>query len=694
MSSDTPRTLRDDLRELQARLAVRTAELDQVQKTLADQEGALQRLDTRRVMRAWSIARYMRSLTLSACLFAGIILVLIAQSHGWVVVLGAMAFLLSSGVLTLRKFYTQRQIVRHATAEEGEQPSVRLSTGDEADQPRLRSTVDSSRSFERLDVYRQYGPGNNRNRFVREFILAAAHENGGRLDSCAACREICQTRWGLELEISEISVAVRQLIEDEQLLEEGTYFRLSRRSSDEVAKRVRVSNELEATAFSEWEAAVRSMAPSLDHQQMTQLHKDLTVWIRQIIIEHGIEAALVLDPENELFSARLEEIRNFGFEFLPVRDPQIMLERPTALRAFLDSMTSIQRRYFDSAVATAGFVSEITLEPATLGKVRELLSGQRLYLDSNVVYSLLKLNGPGESANTRRVLDLSRRLGYQVCITPWTIVEMEQSVRAARTNVARAAPCDQVQGILNDENAGVFVKTFRHLQRETGMRSDDLFVLYEQIRSLLIDDDIEVVIDGCPTIDDDDNRIKEQVAALERIGHAKSRVVYEYDAKHRLLIERLRGEGERSFSNAGFLMLTNDQTLIRYADASRECAADMPFAVSVHGWAHIVRSLTPRTEDYDMMMTRVLDTPSLRREGVSRADVVDAIARIDRDPTHSETFGERALLDVVLNLAREATRGGTNHHEAIDEVLALRLSAHTQNRERGLHTTRRYRRRC
>lgn len=46
--------------------------------------------------------------------------------------------------------------------------------------------------------------------------------------------------------------------------------------------------------------------------------------------------------------------------------------------------------------------------------MQRLTNGQRLYLDTNVVYSLLRLNGPERYLFVERILRRSARLGYQI----------------------------------------------------------------------------------------------------------------------------------------------------------------------------------------------------------------------------------------------------------------------------------------
>jgi hypothetical protein len=112
-------------------------------------------------------------------------------------------------------------------------------------------------------------------------------------------------------------------------------------------------------------------------------------------------------------------------------------------------------------------------------------------------------------------------------------------------------------------------------------------------------------------VDQNHAAIVEQMSLIEQIpgGELKSEPVEQHDVKHRLLIERLRGDGNRRFSNAGYWFLTRDSVLIPYGRAQREHEDALPFAISTTAWTHIVRSFTPRTDDYEQTLVDLLDTP-------------------------------------------------------------------------------------
>lgn len=520
-----------------------------------------------------------------------------------------------------------------------------------------RRAADLRRSIWRLAIYRPFSPSNYRVGFVlRQLVLAAAHENGGRLGSCAECQSNCQALWGLELEHEEISQVVDKLIDEGMMIREPTYLRLTDECSEELAERVRVSNEVEATAFEEWAQAVHQAVPSLGEEQMAELVEDLATWINQMIMEYGMTAAVLLYPEREQFQRRLAEIKMLGFGSLPKRGPSVMMVRPAALTSFIEDMTEMQRRYFDNLLITAHLMSILTLEPEALDGVRRLTGGQMLYLDTNVVYSVLKLNGTKRYYVTQRVLALSRELGFQICVTPWTVVEMQKSVRKAREMLLRTGPSPQaVAGLapsdMDDDTYAVFKKAVRSMERDQGISLEDFFALHEEVEPLLLEEGITVVDAECEAIDHDDNDFNDEIAALERVRHGleKARPVQEHDVKHRLLVKRRRGDGGLDFSNVRCLVLTNDNTLTRYAVAIREHPDEIPFAMNITDWGHIVRSLYPRTADYDKTMADIHDTPVVRVPGyVTQDEVVKAIGRVNEHENCSQANATAALLNSAL----------------------------------------------
>jgi hypothetical protein len=64
----------------------------------------------------------------------------------------------------------------------------------------------------RIAPYRPFSSGAHQVEYAcRQFVLAAAHENGGHLASCEECQSICEAMWGVALEREEIFRVIKCL---------------------------------------------------------------------------------------------------------------------------------------------------------------------------------------------------------------------------------------------------------------------------------------------------------------------------------------------------------------------------------------------------------------------------------------------------------------------------------------------------
>jgi hypothetical protein len=526
----------------------------------------------------------------------------------------------------------------------------------------------------------------------REFVLAAAHENGGSLDSCTHCCGVCKDKWGITLAPQEVSAAVQQLVTEGKVTTAGvTRIALTESCSQELAERIRSANEVEALALGEWESKLKQSAPSLGRDQIAELREDLITWIQQIIVERGVEAAVVLYPEQEHYKLRLDEIKALGFSTLPQRDAHVTLMRPEVLQGFLEGMTTIQRRYFDNLMTTAYLMSVFTLEPAALDEVRKLTKGQRLYIDTNVVYALVKLHGRTAYERTVHMLNQSRKVGYEICVTPWTVMEMQRSVEAARHKLGRKESLHATSARTANGGASegheVFLEAFRRMQRDAGrITLKDFFALYEQVEELLAAEEVMVVADGCQEIDEDESRIDKQIELLKQARHGddKPRSVLEHDAKHRLLVEKHRGDGLRRPSNLQCALITNDRGLVRYAAHKR--LGELPFAFSFAEWTVRVERLIPRTANYGKTMADIFGSQALYIHGlVSQATIIDAISQIHFQEKYTASLGVRMLMDVPL--ADDDPDADTEDYERFRNTVSEReasLEAHALGLEEQL----------
>ena len=529
--------------------------------------------------------------------------------------------------------------------------------------PRASDAIQAARRFaQRVVTYKIFTSDRGSHdtvthAIIDEIIVATAHENGGALASCVECQQLIDSRWQVSLELGEILASFSRLVKAGRMLSTPTNVELTKVCSTELAARVRTATELETTALAAWEAHVLAKFPALGSAELTRLRGELIACIRRLINDRGIEAAIVLYPEQKRFKHRLDEVMALSLSEPSGLAPEYALLRQDALKLFFDSMVKIQRHWFLSLLSTAYLMSAFTLDPAAFDAVRRLSTGQRLYLDTNTLYPLLNLHGRRRYEEMHEVAERSKLQGYELCISRWTFKELKRSIESARRKIRTGALHQQPRSEDDDRTlatARAILKAHARYCRDT----HDTTLAPDEFCTRLIRDaeyslrleGVRIIDDGCDWVDAETQRLEEQVATLNRLqGHGDDKPVplQEHDAKMRILIEHLRGETHRTLANAGYLVLTENHRLARYAKLPAPDAT--PFAVTVEAWLCRLRDLQPRVKNYDETLALLLETPALHVPDIlTHEQVMKVILQISAHEKYTPELNVQSLLDAPL----------------------------------------------
>jgi hypothetical protein len=518
-----------------------------------------------------------------------------------------------------------------------------------------------------------------------DLVVAAALEADGELPSLAACQDHCKALWGIHVEIDELRSILDGLVDAGRMTRSNGRFALAQPEEAQLAERLRASSAIERRAFEDWEVALRSLNAGLTADDVATLRADLDAWLQRLITRHGVESALILYPEVPRAQQLFAEIEQEGLGFLPRRQGRVDAIREQALYLFVRQPTEAQRTLLATLLNTAYFLTILSLDPSAGALVQQLTTGQRIYLDTNFVYRILDLQGPTHYLSSKRLLELTQQLGYVTAVTPWTVRELKESLERARDFLMKqpippAELAELAASATTDEN---FVTAYWVRLREHPVAPKDFYEFYAQIEDHLADHGITVMDEGCRAVDRDERGINDELSALERaLGtHDRHEEVKLHDVKHRLLIRRLRA-GPRRFSNAGYWFLTCDSLLPRYDQmAAAHTEGELPFCASSSAWFQVMRSFTPRTEDFDQTLADLLASPYIRYRGrISYQTVEQVVARIDLYKGRTPELAAKVLLDTALMRDVGATRDEERRLQLIDNAI-IRAAA---EREREL----------
>ena len=308
----------------------------------------------------------------------------------------------------------------------------------------------------RLAQYRPFDRGGlDLQAVLHDLVVALAALNDGTVGSLLHCRKDFQDVWGLVVEVDELRPVFERLVTQGSAKKHGKGIRLSSTVLAELKSRADESEQTEARAMKEWEAEVRRMQPGLSDEDMAALRADLRQWLEAIIARHGAEAAMMLYPEQERARRFFDAVDGRAFESLPERADELAALRERALPTFIRASTPDQRQHLANLLNTGFYMTVLTIDPAARELVQEQLRGRRIYLDTNFLYAILGAARAEEVYSARRLLELTRGLGFELAVTPWTMKELRTSIAGSRREIEKHGQ----EGLIRPQYAATMLGT-------------------------------------------------------------------------------------------------------------------------------------------------------------------------------------------------------------------------------------------
>jgi len=295
-------------------------------------------------------------------------------------------------------------------------------------------------TIRKLSQYRPFERGGRDALEAQEdLLLAALAEAGGSLEGVKGCRAAVSTLFNLRLDEIEVSRALNSLIEAKTVLRDGGLFRLSGAEQERLEELAIRSVAVAEKALTEWIADVRERFPGLSEEEEEFLRSDLDAYLRVVLQRHGTEAALVLYPDEAEAQRLYEDLEDLGFDFLERRPSRLDHIRQFAFSQFMRTPTDAQRAFLSQNLNTGYFWTVLSIDPEGARLVQDIAQGQRVYLDTNFLFRLLGIQGPRYIRPAEILLERTQSTGYETCVTPWTIEELQRRLKASRDFLKRVS---------------------------------------------------------------------------------------------------------------------------------------------------------------------------------------------------------------------------------------------------------------
>jgi hypothetical protein len=504
------------------------------------------------------------------------------------------------------------------------------------------ATADALDTIRRLSRYRPFERGGASALEAQEdLLLAAIAEVGGSVGSVAEARDAVSL-FNLTLDEVEIGRALNSLAKAGAVERKGGQFVLALAESERLAAVAAESGAVADAAIAEWLSGIAERFPGLSEDEEASLRADLDAYLRAVIQRHGAEAALLLYPDDPVAERLYGDLEEMGTGFLGSASQRVEEMRQYALHEFIRRPTDIQRTFLAQNLSTGYFWTVLSIDPEGARLVQELVRGQRVYLDTNFVFRLLGIQGPRHIRPAELLLERTSEAGYELAVTPWTIDELQRRLKASRGYLRQNAvpPSEYASLAANAASDDDFVTFYwRRVKDDPGLSVDDFLAYYEQVEEHLKAHGIVVRDEGCTAVNQREYDIGAEVSLLERVldyGRKKplkdgqrpwrATRTLEHDSKHRLLIEKRRGDGHRTFANANSWFLTYDSLMPRYDYHARRGDSSLPFCVTAGSWVQVVEAFKPKSDDLAAALADLLASPYVRYRRTLSKSAAQAIA--------------------------------------------------------------------
>jgi hypothetical protein len=341
--------------------------------------------------------------------------------------------------------------------------------------------------------------------------------------------------------------------------------------------------------------------------------------------------------------------------------------------------TEAQRAFLSQNLNTGYFWTVLSIDPEGARLVQDIAAGQRVYLDTNFLFRLLGIQGPRYIRPAEILLEHTQSAGYETCVTPWTIEELQRRLRASRDFLKRypVPPSDYAALAADATSDEDFVTLYwRRVREEPGLKVDDFLAYFDEVETHLANMSIFVRTEGCEAVSRRDKDIADEVAILEKLtsggrhGRQRALSTLQHDVKHRLLIEKRRGDANRTFATAGAWFLTHDSVLPRYDNYARRGSSELPFCVSAGSWFQVVEAFNPKSGDLGQTLADMLASPYVRyRRTLSKESAQAVVARTNLHGDGSPELAARVFMNSAALEEIEAAETPEEQIEKIDTAL-------------------------
>ena len=406
--------------------------------------------------------------------------------------------------------------------------------------------------------------------------------------------------------------------------------------------------KLRSMAIEKWIASLRcSREISKDLEK--HLKQALPVYLRTIFVKHGVKSYELLTEIDDNYTVDIKQIAEdiacqYSCQF--VSDLRTLL--PTIFQNINDA--DIVEYLIHGIKKAVGYVSEV-ISPESMEYITSCLSGLVLYLDTNVLYRLLHLQGDARYEAIKETLDFCKQNNVKLKISAATKKEFSARISFdARVLKKYPTRTDLISAGYKYRTSDNFVSTYWEQSRASGISVDDFIQYYKNFDILLEAEGVEV-----ENIEiDEDALIEKAKEIFGKLSQRDSR--YEkndstlwHDAYCLAYVHKMQKVDAQNAIGTGCLFLTTDQSITALQREDPDFKTQPVVAIAPSQLLQMF-GFTKPDSGYEETFIKFFATSSMGSSfDYTNDDIQEILSRISHYQGVSVGVAERILARELLN---------------------------------------------
>jgi len=415
--------------------------------------------------------------------------------------------------------------------------------------------------------------------------------------------ESMRTSFGVIILPQKVQSELEILLSQDHVIEIADGYILSSESEEQLQRLHTQQKNLESSAIDSWrEQLLQSEPYYLDDEEAKTLANDLVAFLNTLFVRHGAESI-------RLISGTKNSVINFdmlgALACLPKRSQKLLEIRQIEFPRFLITQEPSEIRFLINLIRKAVTYLSGVCDPSVISLLRERLKDKRVYLDTNVVYRLLGLQGTENQVSIESTVKLLNSYGVRIVLHNKTVKELSKRLdydaKILRKFSIRPDLAKVGTRYRSDDN---YISTYWEQTSRTGISVQDFIDHNKHFMDIIQQYGVEPDIDDICLPSDSEARLDEldsalRIAYVPRDNYSKSDSAFEHDAYILTFIETLCHNDNPSLVNSPAWFVTADRSLISFVRSASYAGPLKTLVILPSQLFQVLQFTMPVNEEYE-----------------------------------------------------------------------------------------------